>query len=248
MSQEMFVYKEKEIDLTHLPSVKVFVCKPVTRRMVAPFIEKWHYSGNMNGVRSDYCFGLYYQHNLIGAAVFAQPATPGVAEAYNDNGNLNLTELRRLCCIDKTPRNTESYFIGQMLQWLRKNTIVDMILSYADRTHGHEGIIYKATNFELVGQSPAVDKILYKGKLYHDKSLRTYYGDKLKPFSVRLAKALESGAASWQSTKPKNIYIMKIRRKLKTPVNLTPRETDLLRSGERGAEDQISMFAGDGSE
>jgi len=34
----------------------------------------------------------------------------------------------------------------------------------------------------------------------------------------------------------------------KSPCGLTPRGADLLRSGQAGAEDQLSMFAGDGSE
>ena len=31
----------------------------------------------------------------------------------------DLIELRRLCCIDNTPKNTESYFIGFTLRWLK---------------------------------------------------------------------------------------------------------------------------------
>ena len=216
-NKEMFELAEVELDYRDVQSVTVFSVRPVTRSMVAGFIEKWHYSHNVNGITDEYSFGLYYENTLIGAALFGTPATPGVAEAYSEGGTLRVTELRRLCCIDNTPRNTESYFIGQMLTWLRKNTTVDVILSYADTTYGHEGTIYKATNFKLIGQSPAVDKILYKGKPYHDKSLRVYNGAKSrgakqKPFSIELAKALESGEAQRVPTKPKNIYIMRLKR------------------------------------
>lgn len=204
-------------DYGGLPSVRVFSVRPVTRRMVKGFVEKWHYSKNINGITDDYCFGLYHDDVMIGAAIFGKPATPGVAEAYSEGGTLNVTELRRLCCIDNTPRNTESYFIGQMFKWLRLNTNVDVILSYADKTYGHEGTIYKATNFKLIGESPAVDKILYKGKLYHDKALRAYDGAKTKgakqkPFSAALVKALETGEAVRVETKPKNIYVMRLRK------------------------------------
>lgn len=213
---ELFQVIETELDYSAVGSVKDFDVHPITRPMVKGFIEKWHYSHNINGMTDEFCFGLYFETTLIGAAIFGTPATPGVMEAYSENGTLRVTELRRLCCIDKTPRNTESYFIGQMMKWLRKNTDVDLILSYADTTYGHQGTIYKATNFTLVGQSPAVDKILYKGKLYHDKSLRVYNGAKTKgakqkPFSIALAKALETGDAQRVPTKPKNIYIFKLR-------------------------------------
>ena|GEM_PF-1160166 len=208
----------QELDYRHVSSVKEFKVSPVTRSMIKGFIERWHYLGSINGVRDDYCFALYAEHNMIGAALFGSPAMPGVVESYNEKGTLVVTELRRLCCIDNTPRNTESYFIGKMLRWLKHNSKVDVVLSYADLTYDHEGIIYKATNFELVGQSPPSVKILYNGKMYHDKSLRAYNGSKStgakqKPFSMNLVAALESGEAVRVKTKPKNIYLYRLRRK-----------------------------------
>jgi hypothetical protein len=213
---QLLQVSDQVLDFRDVPSVTVFVMRPVTRSMVTGFIEKWHYSHNINGLKDEFSFALYFENHMIGAAIFGEPATPGVREAYSEGGTLYVTELRRLCCIDNTPRNTESFFIGQMLRWLRKNTGVDVILSYADTTYGHQGTIYKATNFTLIGQSPAVDKISYNGKLYHDKALRVYNGAKSKgakkkPFSVALAKALAEGEAERVSTKPKNIYILRLR-------------------------------------
>ena len=217
----LFSETESVLDYRRVESVKSFCVRPATRRMVTGFIEKWHYSHNVNGLKDDYCFGLYYNDDMIGAALFGEPGMP-VSETYS-KGIYNVTELRRLCCIDNTPRNTESYFIGQMLSWIRKNTKVDLILSCADTTYGHQGIIYKATNFELLGQSAAADMILYNGKLYHDKALRVYNGSKLmgakqKPFSIELNKALEAGEAQRIKTKPKNIYIMRISKRCRKDV------------------------------
>ena len=85
-----------------------------------------------------------------------------------------LLELRRLCCIDKTPKNTESYFIGKTLRWLKKNTGVKRIVSYAEPFYEHSGTIYKASNFKHVGMSSDGKKILFEGKYYHDKCIRDY--------------------------------------------------------------------------
>ena len=60
-------------------------------------------------------------------------------------------ELRRLCCIDNTPKNTESYFISKTLILLRKIGI-RKVLSLADPNYGHNGGIYKASNFTLLGE------------------------------------------------------------------------------------------------
>jgi len=206
-----------DADFRFVSTVKQFTVKATLRKNIASFIEKWHYSHNVNGVTDTYCFGLYAGDVLIGGAMLGNPATPGVAESYSDNKLLRVIELRRLCCIDKTPKNTESYFIGQIMKWLKQHSDIDVVLSYSDMTYGHEGTIYKASNFTLVGQSPCISKIMHNGKLYHDKSLRVYNGAKKdgakqKPFSIKLCEALSSGEAVRVMTKPKNIYLYRIKR------------------------------------
>lgn len=188
-----------------MSEVKSYTIKLVTRQEIKAFIEKWHYSKSINGVKSTYCFGLYRNEELIGAALFGEPATKGVSEAYAKREEI--IELRRLCLIDNTPRNAESFFIGKMLRYLKQNTNLKYILSYADAAYGHEGIIYKATNFKLVGQTVPVNKLLWNGKLYHDRSLRVKYKGKLKPFSARLKAAVSAGEAVWVPGKAKNIYL-----------------------------------------
>jgi len=89
--------------------------------------------------------------SMIGAMVYGSLGMVGVAEKYTSNPS-KILELKRLVCIDDTPKNTESYFIGWTLRWLQRNTDLEMIISYADKTFGHEGVVYKATNFECMGR------------------------------------------------------------------------------------------------
>lgn len=205
--------QQLEVDARYVDSVKCFTVKPAEPKRINPFIESWHYSGNMNGVKSEYCFGLFWQDKLIGAAVFAEPATKGVDTAYSDNEQLKVIELRRLCCIDNTPRNAESFFIGKMLKWLKQYSDIDIVLAYSDLAHGHSGIIYQASNFEKVGEVEPIKVIEYKGKIYHDRSLRVKYKGRLKPFAVELSNALQTGKAKWIDGSKKNIYIYRIRRR-----------------------------------
>ena len=60
---------------------------------------------------------------LIGAMIYGKIAMADVWKKYADNES-DLIELRRLCCIDDTPKNTESYFIGKTLKWLKQNTTI----------------------------------------------------------------------------------------------------------------------------
>ncbi len=208
----LFSLSPLEIDASQVKTVKDFEVRPIEPYRANPFIETWHYSGNMNGVKSTFNFGLFWQDKMIGAAIFAQPATKGVDFAYSKMGKLKVIELRRLCCIDRTPKNTESYFIGKMLKWLKLYSDIDIILAYSDLSHGHAGIIYQASNFQKVGEVAPIKVISYHGKIYHDRSLRVRYNGRLKPFSVRLKEALKSGQAQWIETDKKNIYIYQIRR------------------------------------
>ena len=44
-------------------------------------------------------------------------------------------------------------------------------------------------------------------KKYHDKTIRTKYNGKLKPFAKKIKKALEIGDANYIKTKGKHIYL-----------------------------------------
>lgn len=166
----------------------------------------------MNGLHISYCFKLMDGDTMIGAMVYGSLGMVGVAEKYIDNPS-KLLELKRLVCIDDTPKNTESYFIGWSLRWLQRNTDLEMIISYADKTFGHEGIVYKATNFTCVGETSKGRVIMWNGRRYHDKTLRNKHNGKLKPIAIELKKALDVGDAQYVDTLTKNIYLYKFKKR-----------------------------------
>lgn len=187
-----------------------YVVSLCERNEIKDFIEANHYSGSINGVRSLYCFKLEYKGELIGAMLYGGL---GMANAWKKYGNSEqeVIELRRLCLIDDTPKNSESFFIGKTLRWLKQNTDVITIVSYADTNYGHQGTIYQATNFEKVGMTAKGRVILLNGRKYHDKTIRTKYNGKLKPFAQRVKDALDSGEAYYVTQEPKVIYVKKLR-------------------------------------
>ena len=191
-------------------SVRDFIVRPITRQEAGAIIEEWHYSHSINGLMSEYCFGLFDKDTLIGSMIFGKPAMANQWKKYAETAD-DLLELRRLACIDDTPRNTESYFIGRCLRWLQLNTKVKVIVSYADSNYGHSGIIYKASNFKYNGLTAKGRVIVYNGKKYHDKAIRTKYKGNLKPFAQRLKDALEAGLAEYVVQQPKHIYTYQLR-------------------------------------
>ena len=191
-------------------NVKDFEVKLITRKDVRDFIEKWHYSQSINGLRITYVFGLFCDGDLIGAMIYGPLGMANTWKKYGET-ETDVIELRRLCCIDNTPKCTESYFIGKTQRWLKKNTNHKIIVSYADAHYNHTGIIYRATNFQYEGLTSKGRVIDYDGRTYHDKAIRTKYKGKLKPFAQRLKQALESGDAKYVSTPGKHIYTFKLR-------------------------------------
>lgn len=183
-----------------------YTVEPCERKEIRDFIEKWHYSHNINGLLSQYCFKLMDGDTMVGAMIYGGLGMANCWKKYAENKE-DIIELRRLCCIDDTPKNTESYFIGRTLKWLLKNTSIKKVISYADNTYGHRGVIYQASNFKHLGKTAKGRVIMWNGKRYHDKTIRTKYKGELKPFAKRVKEALEKGEAYYEETKGKEIYL-----------------------------------------
>lgn len=192
-----------------------YFVEPIEYKTTRPFVEQWHYSHSTNGLKLYQCFGLFRPNEktnipeLVGAAIFGEPAMTHQSSSWNISNPKACIELRRLCCIDDTPRNAESFFIGKMIKWLKKNTDIEVILSYADPSFGHSGIIYKATNFEMVGMTSPGKILLVDGKRYHDRTLRMK-----KPYALKIVERIKNGDKTIQiiNTPAKYIYLYRINR------------------------------------
>jgi hypothetical protein len=191
-------------------SVLDFEVRHTTRGAIAAFIEQWHYSGSINGCIADYCFSLHDGEHMIGAMFYGRMAMAGQWKRFAKHEH-DVVELRRLCCIDDTPKNTESYFIGASLRWLKCNTQHQVVVSYADAEYAHTGVVYRASNFTLEGKRAGARVIEFNGKRYHDKAIRTKYKGVLKPFAVRIKEALESGEAVYATTAGKYCFTYQLR-------------------------------------
>ena len=122
----------------------------------------------------------------------------------------DVIELRRLCCIDATPKNTESRFIGYCLRWLRKNTEMKAVLSLADPNVGHQGIIYKATNFKEIGKTfkDGHPRILIDGMEKHARDLYDRHGTS----SVEVLKEIYKDRIEFVLKKRKIVYLYELNR------------------------------------
>tara|TARA_R110002094_G_scaffold130614_1_gene124112 strand:+ start:109 stop:627 length:519 start_codon:yes stop_codon:yes gene_type:complete len=158
-------------------------------------------------------FGL---PRMIGAMIYGIPAMYGVAERYYEDNPSVVIELNRLCCIDDTPKNTESYFIGKTLNWLKHNTKYRLVLSYADLAQGHEGIIYKASNFTDLGMTSPDRVLIVDGEKYHSRML-TKKSPKFEAIRQRIKRKDEN--ITIEKLPTKHIYAYGLNKKIKKHLN-----------------------------
>ena len=179
---------------------------PVHVSVVRPFIEANHYSKSIKGCKVSMAFALYEGIELVGAALFG-PLSTTAWKRYGKKES-DVVELRRLVCLDRCPKNTESWLVAKCIRILKKQTAYKICVSYADPYYGHMGTIYQAANWSYEGQTlPDVLLQTPDGRTYHSRALRTKYKGDYKPFVKRLRKLHEEGLLTEIVVPGKHIYV-----------------------------------------
>ncbi len=111
------------------------------------FVFKNHYLKSISRGNKK-CFGLYINSKLVGVSLYGYPVGKNLNKVYNRS---NILELKRFCLSPNLPKNSASWFIAKTMRILKRYNVKNVI-SYADPTQGHEGIIYKASNFQYLGK------------------------------------------------------------------------------------------------
>ena len=121
-------------------------------------------------------FGVFSGSRLSGALTMgAGPANVyRMVEGAEASDCLTLT---RLWLSDDLGKNSESMVIGQVLRALRQQTSLKFLVSYADHSQGHLGVIYQASNWLYTGLSQATPLYdLGDGVLKHSRTFSHAYG------------------------------------------------------------------------
>ena len=123
------------------------VVKPISRQDADEMIRK-HYLGKWPGV-CVLVLGLFLDDEPRGVIVFALPPR----ETSRRYGKPTW-ELARLWVCDSMPTNTETYFISQAIRHIKKTRDdVRALVSYADPSAAHSGVIYRASNWKADGRT-----------------------------------------------------------------------------------------------
>ncbi len=143
-----------------------------------------------------FAFGLYEEgtiyrdlfntDRLVGVVVYGTPSSSPLRSGIcGPEESKNVIELTRLWTEDTTPKNTESYLIGNTIKLINK----EIIVSYAEIAQGHIGTVYQATNWIYTGLSAKRTDWKIEGLNKHSQTLadkytseelKNKYGEKFK--------------------------------------------------------------------
>ena len=139
--------------------VKNYNVKPISRSQCEPFILGVHYAKRWPSI--SWAFGLFRSGDLVGVCTFGTPASSPLRRGVaGPERSMEVIELNRLCLADNL-RNEASTLVSRSLKLIPRGKIV---VSFADTSQGHLGIVCQATNFLYCGLSAKRTDWKVKGK------------------------------------------------------------------------------------
>ena len=145
-----------------------YIVKSVSTEKCKEWLLKKHYLRRMTSFT--FSFGLYKNNVLVGVITFGNAVPLTMKKSLFGEKYMDLVyELNRLCTNDDLDKNATSFFVAESFKLLPKPLI---IVSYADKSVGHNGYIYQATNFMFTGESHTQLDWKLKGKEHiHSRTL-----------------------------------------------------------------------------
>jgi len=152
---------------------KEMFVKKVDAKFCRGYIAEYHYSHVMPDNAFN-CYAGFYGDKLAGVIIYGNGANNNTFSALIPDIEVkDCRELMRLWSADEMPKNTESKLIAESLKLLPKE--IHLVVSFADPSHNHLGIIYQATNFLYCGMSsPSKMLVDDKGKIFHVRTIGSY--------------------------------------------------------------------------
>ena len=125
-----------------------YLVNVISRELAKPFVISNHYTKAFG--KATLILGLWDNRTLCGVITFGQPSGRLVASSL---GHTEKTcwEFLRMVVLDDC-ECSRTYFMGRSIKILRqKFPQVQILVTFADQTEGHDGTVYLAGSWEPVG-------------------------------------------------------------------------------------------------
>lgn len=136
-------------------------------------VLNWHYSKKMPA--SIYRFGAWENGKFIGAVLFGTGANYNASKKFGIQGD-EILELVRVALKNNHVTPTSAIVAAAIKELKKRNSKIQVLISYADTGQGHVGTIYQATNWIYTGYSSYQTTILIDGVKVHRRTLSSRFG------------------------------------------------------------------------
>jgi hypothetical protein len=127
-----------------------FYIERITHHMAMEVVVANHYLHRK--APCSWAFGMFdkFNHQLVGVVIYGvSPSSTLLRGICGDDEAKNVYELTRLWIDDSVPKNGESWLIANTMA----KTDREIIVSFADSSQNHVGVVYQAANFIYTGLS-----------------------------------------------------------------------------------------------
>jgi len=132
-----------------------YIVRTVSLQTCQRLVQLYHRQGGGSNT-AIFRHGLFhkkravFEADCLGVAWWIPP-TKDAAQASYDGDWRRVLCLHRLVCVPWAPRNAASFLLAQSIKLIKATGRWDCLITYASTRFGHDGGIYRATNWEFVG-------------------------------------------------------------------------------------------------
>lgn len=158
--------------------------RPCSLATAQDLTRRFHYAkgGSNTAVATHGLFRIdaFWEYDCKGIAWWLPPTKSAALATYPENWN-GVLSLTRLVIAPDVPKNACSFLLSRSMKLLDRKRW-PCLVTYADPWQGHDGTIYKATNWQSAGMSNPEYIYTLDGKIKSRK-----YGPKSRSHSEMIA-------------------------------------------------------------
>lgn len=145
--------------------------REIEKDLAKDFIFANHYSSSLPRLNKKF-LGFYLEEELVGVMTLGWGTRPKetIKKIFPELDTPDYYEIGRMAMLDKMPRNSETQMISTAVKWLKLNTKIKVLFTWADGFYGKAGYVYQAASFRYLGFSNT-DTYLKDGMKLHVRSV-----------------------------------------------------------------------------
>ena len=149
------------------------ILKEVNKYTAAEFVSTRHYSAVMPRL-TKYYLGYFNNEELVGVITFGWGTRPKhtIQKLFPELDTKDYYEIGKMCLDDKLPRNSESQLLSSAISWLKENTKIKYLFTWADGLVGKPGYVYQSANFLYGGFSFTDTYVSETGEKIHPRTIQ----------------------------------------------------------------------------